>query len=152
MCLALFCFFLRAAPVAFGRSRARGWMGAAAARLYHSHSNTGSEPHLQPTTQLLATPDPKPTEQGQGLNLHHQWILVTVLNLLSHNGKACMCLTGTCSILVTKYCILDTIVVIIRIFLGSRICLKFYFLLCAFLYSPNFNKHITQFFFRFQSI
>ena len=32
--------------------------------------HTGSEPNLQPTPQLLATPDPSPTEQGQGLNLH----------------------------------------------------------------------------------
>ena len=29
-----------------------------------------SEPHLQPTPQLMAMPDPQPTEQGQGLNLH----------------------------------------------------------------------------------
>ena len=29
----------------------------------------GSEPHLQPTPQLMAMPDPPSTEQGQGLNL-----------------------------------------------------------------------------------
>ena len=33
-------------------------IGAAAARLCQSHSNAGSEPHLQPTPQLMATPDP----------------------------------------------------------------------------------------------
>ena len=27
------------------------------------------EPHLQPTPQLIATPDPQPTEQGQESNL-----------------------------------------------------------------------------------
>ena len=27
-----------------------------------------SEPGLQPTPQLMATPDPKPIEEGQGLN------------------------------------------------------------------------------------
>ena len=27
------------------------------------------KPHLQPTPQLMATPDPQPTEQGQGSNL-----------------------------------------------------------------------------------
>ena len=30
----------------------------AAASLHHSHSNAGSEPHLQPTPQLMAVPDP----------------------------------------------------------------------------------------------
>ena len=40
----LFC--LRAAPVAYGSSQARARIGAAAASLCHSHSNTGSEPHL----------------------------------------------------------------------------------------------------------
>ena len=37
------------------------WQGvkrAAAAGLSHSHSNTGSEPHLLPTPQLTAMPDP----------------------------------------------------------------------------------------------
>ena len=42
-------FFLhfRAAPAAYGGSQARGRIGAAAAGLYHSHYNMGSEPHLQ---------------------------------------------------------------------------------------------------------
>ena len=30
----------------------------------------GSEPRLRPTPQLAATLDPRPTEQGQGLNPH----------------------------------------------------------------------------------
>ena len=58
-------FFLRAAPVAYGGFQARGRMGATAASLHHSHSDSGSEPHLRPTPQLVATP----TEQGQGSNL-----------------------------------------------------------------------------------
>ena len=33
-------------------------LGDVAASLHHSHSNVGSEPHLQPTPQLTATPDP----------------------------------------------------------------------------------------------
>ena len=45
-------------------------MRATAAGVHHIHSNTGSEPHLQPTLQLTATADPKPTERGQGLNSH----------------------------------------------------------------------------------
>ena len=39
------CSF-RAAPLAYGSSQARGGIRAAAAGLRHSHSNTGSEPHL----------------------------------------------------------------------------------------------------------
>ena len=51
------CVF-RAAPTAYGGSQARGQIGAAAAGLGHSHSNAGSKLHLQPTSQLTATPDP----------------------------------------------------------------------------------------------
>ena len=40
-----FCLF-RAAPVAYGGSQTRGQIRAVAAGLYHSHSNTGSKPHL----------------------------------------------------------------------------------------------------------
>ena len=50
----LSCLF-RAAPVAYGSSRARGQMRAVAASLYNSHSHV---PHLQPTPQLMETPDP----------------------------------------------------------------------------------------------
>ena len=46
-----FCLF-RAAPVAYGRSQARG------SNLHHSHSNGRLEPCLQPRTQLKAMPDP----------------------------------------------------------------------------------------------
>ena len=57
-----FCFFFfplfRAAPVACGSSQNRGQIGATAASLHHSHSNIESKPCLQPTSQLMATPDP----------------------------------------------------------------------------------------------
>ena len=65
----VFLPFSWAAPAAYGGSQARGLIGAAATGLRQSHSNTGSEPHLQPTPQLMATPDRQPTEQGQGMNL-----------------------------------------------------------------------------------
>ena len=52
-----FCLF-RAPPTAYGGSQARGRIRAAVAGLHHSHSNMGSEPCLQPTPQLTATPDP----------------------------------------------------------------------------------------------
>ena len=62
-------FFLRVTPVAYGSSQARSQIRTATASLHHSHSNTRSKPCLQPTLQLTATPDPEPTEQGQGFNL-----------------------------------------------------------------------------------
>ena len=40
-----------------GGSQARGLIRDIAAGLRQSHSNAGSEPHLQPTPQLTATPD-----------------------------------------------------------------------------------------------
>ena len=46
------------APAAYGGSQARDLIGAVAASLPQSHGNAGSEPHLQPTPELMATPDP----------------------------------------------------------------------------------------------
>ena len=52
----VFCFclfaFSRTAPVAYGGSQARGSNQSC------SYSNAGSKPHLRPTPQLTATPDP----------------------------------------------------------------------------------------------
>ena len=55
-----FCLFAfsRAAPVAHGDSQARGLIRAVASSLRQSHSNSRSEPHLGPTPQLTAMPDP----------------------------------------------------------------------------------------------
>ena len=50
-------FFLMALPVAYVSSQARSLIVAAAASLCHSHGNTRSEPHLQPTLQLAAMQD-----------------------------------------------------------------------------------------------
>ena len=52
-----FCLF-RAAQAAYGNSQARGPVGAATASLPQSCGNTGSEPRLRPTPQLMATMDP----------------------------------------------------------------------------------------------
>ena len=57
-----FFFFFRAASAAYGGSQARGRVGATTAGLHHSHSNTGYEPSLPPTPQLVGMPEPKPTE------------------------------------------------------------------------------------------
>ena len=56
----LFYLFLPlgATPMAYGSSQAGDPIGAAAASLHHSHSNTRSEPCLRSTPQLEAMPDP----------------------------------------------------------------------------------------------
>ena len=56
--LFFFLPFLGPLPAACGGSQARGPTGALATGLDHSHSNAGSKPHLWPTPQLTATPDP----------------------------------------------------------------------------------------------
>ena len=43
---------------AYGSSQARGRIRAATASIHHRHSSTGSKPHLWPTPQLMAMPDP----------------------------------------------------------------------------------------------
>ena len=55
-----FCLFAfsRAAPVVCGGSQTTGPIAAVAASLHYSHSNVGSELHLQPAPQLTAMPDP----------------------------------------------------------------------------------------------
>ena len=68
MVYSFFFLLFRAAPTAYGGSQARGPIGLVAAGLCRSHSNAGSEPHLRPTPQLPAMPDPSPTERGQGSN------------------------------------------------------------------------------------
>ena len=53
-----FFFFFRATFVAYGDSQARSQIGAVAAGLHHSHSNSRSELCLRPTSQLMAMPVP----------------------------------------------------------------------------------------------
>ena len=55
-----------ATPVAYGSSQAKSQIGAALAGLHHSHSNTGSKPHVWPMPKPAATSDPKPNDRGQG--------------------------------------------------------------------------------------
>ena len=55
----LFLFvFSRATPATYGGSQAKGLIGPVPTGLRQSHSSAGSEPHLRPTPQLRATPDP----------------------------------------------------------------------------------------------
>ena len=48
--LFIYLFILGLHPQQYGCSQASNWIGAAAAS--HSHNNSGSKPHLQPTPQL----------------------------------------------------------------------------------------------------
>ena len=52
-----FFFFLEPHPTAYEGCQARGWTRVVAASLHHSHSNSGSEPCLWRTPQLMATSD-----------------------------------------------------------------------------------------------
>ena len=62
-----FFFFplFRVAPGAHGSSQARDGIGAEAASLHHSQSNTRSESYLWPTPQLMATLDPNPLSEAR---------------------------------------------------------------------------------------
>ena len=54
----LFFDLFRATPTAYGGSQASGRIRAVAAGLHYGQSSAGSERLLQPTPQLMATPDP----------------------------------------------------------------------------------------------
>ena len=79
--------------MAYGGSQARGLIGAIAASLHQSHSNTSSEPHLRLTPQLMARPqltatlDPQPTERGQVSNPHPHGSHLDPFPL-HHNGNS----------------------------------------------------------------
>ena len=73
--LSFFFFFLRAAPVAYGRSQARSQIGAAAASLHHSHNNMGSE---LPTWQCLIL---NPLRERPGIEPASSWILVGLVTV-----------------------------------------------------------------------
>ena len=83
------CFFpFKAAPAAWGRFHAMGRIRALTAG--HSHSNSGSKPRLQPTLQLMTTPDPGARHQMRILMDASQ-----ARNPLSHNENSCS-LLSTC--------------------------------------------------------
>ena len=62
----LFCLF-GVTPMAYASSQSKGWIRAATAGHSHRYSNTRSEPPLLLTPQLVATPDPWPTDHDQGI-------------------------------------------------------------------------------------
>ena len=65
-CPIIFLLLLfKATPGAYGCSQGRDRIGAIAAGLHHSHNNVGSEPHLQPTPQLMAMPILNPLSKAR---------------------------------------------------------------------------------------
>ena len=71
----LIFYFFRGIPVAYGSSQGRGWMGATAAGLHHSHSNMGSKPHVTYTTTQGTTSSLTHWERP-GIEPTSSWILV----------------------------------------------------------------------------
>ena len=62
-----FFVFSRAALVAFGGSQAWGWIGATAASLSHSHSNTRSQLRMWPTLSQILNPLSEARDQTPNL-------------------------------------------------------------------------------------
>ena len=60
------------------------------ADLCHSHSNARIKPCLQPTPQLMAMPDPQPTEWGQGSNPHSHGCQSGLLTTEPRTGIPCL--------------------------------------------------------------
>ena len=58
VCVRVYLLSLQGLSHAYGGSQARVQIGAAATGLRQSLSNSGSEPRLWPTLQLMAAPDP----------------------------------------------------------------------------------------------
>ena len=92
-----FCLFAIswATPTAYGGSQARGRIGAIATGLRQNHSNAGSEPHLQPTPQLMATRILNPLSKGRDQicvlmdpsQVHYHWATIGTLRLsLKHRA------------------------------------------------------------------
>ena len=89
-----FCLFALswAAPAAYGGSQTRGLIGAAAASLHHSHSNTRSELHLQPTPLQHSSQQhwiPNPWARP-GIKPATLWFLVSFINHWATTGTPCL--------------------------------------------------------------
>ena len=76
---------LRAEPSAYGCSQTRGWIGAAAAGLHHSHSHTRSKLHPRPTPQLAGIAR---DQTRSGIQPESSWILVRFINHWATNGNS----------------------------------------------------------------
>ena len=77
-------FLFRATPVAYVSSRARGWIGAAAASLRHSHNNVRSAIY----TTACGNAGSLTRWVGLGIEPASSGTVCQVLNSLSHNGNS----------------------------------------------------------------
>ena len=82
----LICLF-RAAPATYGGSQARGQIGAEAASLHLSHSDTGSEPCLSATYTIARGNAGSLTRwERPGIEPVSSWILVGFINHWATTG------------------------------------------------------------------
>ena len=82
-----FFAFFSPAPVSYGGSLARVWIRAVAASLRHSHSNTGSEPHLQAILMYAHGNAGSLTHWARpGIKLSSSWMLVRFVNRWATTG------------------------------------------------------------------
>ena len=77
-----------AAPAAYGSSKSRGWIRAAAADLHHSHSNIGSKPQLWHTRPDCSKAGSLTHWGRPGIKPASFWRHLQVLNPLNHNGNS----------------------------------------------------------------
>ena len=82
-------FFLRAAPMAYESSQARGWIGAAAASLCHSHSNARSYTTSSTYTAALGNPRSPTHWAGPEIELMSSWILLGFVNTETQQEHLC---------------------------------------------------------------
>ena len=74
--LSFFFFFFQGHTHSSESSQARARIGATATGLHHSHNNTDPSHFCNLHPQLMATPDPQPTEWGSGIKAAPPWIPV----------------------------------------------------------------------------
>ena len=84
--LFFFFFLFRAVSMAYGSSQARGLTGATASSQCHSHSSARSEPHLQPTSQLMAMPWNLTHWARPRIEPASSWILIGFVNHWAMKG------------------------------------------------------------------
>ena len=125
----LFSFFIfRAAPATYGSSKARGWIGAAAAGLCHSHSTARSKPCLTYTTACgnagSLTHWMKP-----GIEHAYSWILV---GFLTHWTTV-----GTLICFLIPFCISQN-------FLNERVLLFLVFLAACSAWGSSWVRDLTH--------
>ena len=85
--ISFFFFFVFLGPhMAYGGSQARGLIGAVAAGLHHSHSNTRSEPHLQTYTTGHSSAGSSTNWARPGIKPATPWFLLRFISAVPWNS------------------------------------------------------------------